>query len=200
MATGVVKWFSDEKGFGFITPDDGGKDAFVHFSGISGDGFRTLAEGAKVEYELGESGKGPQATNVRSSSSWPRKRKSNSKARSSRRSRTRCSGCSSTTAMRCSVTSPGKMRRFRIRILPGDRVRVEVSPVRPQPRAHRLPPSLAAGRPAGAGRRLPRMRELALIEAIGAALARREGARVVRWLGDDAAVVRGDAFAVTSST
>jgi len=65
MATGVVKWFSDEKGFGFITPDDGGKDAFVHFSAIQGDGFRTLAEGAKVEYELGESPKGPQATNVR---------------------------------------------------------------------------------------------------------------------------------------
>jgi CspA family cold shock protein len=65
LATGVVKWFSDEKGFGFITPDDGGKDAFVHFSGIAGDGFRTLAEGAKVEYELGESPKGPQATNVR---------------------------------------------------------------------------------------------------------------------------------------
>jgi CspA family cold shock protein len=65
MATGVVKWFSDEKGFGFITPDDGGKDAFVHFSGIAGDGFRTLAEGAKVEYEVGESPKGPQATNVR---------------------------------------------------------------------------------------------------------------------------------------
>jgi len=61
----TVKWFSDEKGFGFITPDDGGKDAFVHFSGIAGDGFRTLAEGAKVEYELGESAKGPQATNVR---------------------------------------------------------------------------------------------------------------------------------------
>jgi len=65
LATGVVKWFSDEKGFGFITPDDGGKDAFVHFSGISGDGFRTLAEGAKVEYELGEGAKGPQASNVR---------------------------------------------------------------------------------------------------------------------------------------
>jgi CspA family cold shock protein len=65
MATGVVKWFSDEKGFGFITPDDGGKDAFVHFSGIAGDGFRTLAEGSKVEFELGDSPKGPQATNVR---------------------------------------------------------------------------------------------------------------------------------------
>jgi cold shock protein len=65
MATGVVKWFSDEKGFGFITPDDGGQDAFVHFSAIQGDGFRTLAEGSKVEYELGESPKGPQATNVR---------------------------------------------------------------------------------------------------------------------------------------
>ena len=65
MATGVVKWFSDEKGFGFITPDEGGQDAFVHFSAIQGDGFRTLAEGAKVEYELGEGQKGPQATNVR---------------------------------------------------------------------------------------------------------------------------------------
>ena len=65
MATGTVKWFSDEKGFGFITPDDGGKDLFVHHSGINSNGFRSLAEGAKVEYELGESAKGPQATNVR---------------------------------------------------------------------------------------------------------------------------------------
>jgi CspA family cold shock protein len=65
MTTGVVKWFSDEKGFGFITPDDGGPDAFVHFSAIEGEGFRTLTEGAKVEYELGEGPKGPQATNVR---------------------------------------------------------------------------------------------------------------------------------------
>ena len=64
MATGVVKWFSDEKGFGFITPDDGGKDAFVHFSGISGDGFRTLAEGAKVSYDAETGPKGPNATNV----------------------------------------------------------------------------------------------------------------------------------------
>jgi CspA family cold shock protein len=64
MASGVVKWFSDEKGFGFITPDDGGKDAFVHFSGIAGDGFRTLQEGARVTFEVTEGPKGPQATNV----------------------------------------------------------------------------------------------------------------------------------------
>ena len=108
MATGVVKWFSDEKGFGFITPDDGGKDAFVHFTGIAGDGFRTLSEGAKVEYELGESQKGPQATNVRSSEIWRRKRRSNSKARSSRRSRTPCSGCNSTTATRSWATWPAR--------------------------------------------------------------------------------------------
>ena len=50
MATGTVKWFDDAKGYGFITPDDGGKDLFVHFSGISGEGFKTLPEGAKVEF------------------------------------------------------------------------------------------------------------------------------------------------------
>jgi cold shock protein len=50
MATGTVKWFSDDKGFGFITPDDGGRDLFVHYSGISGDGYRSLAEGARVSY------------------------------------------------------------------------------------------------------------------------------------------------------
>ncbi len=64
MATGTVKWFSDEKGYGFITPDDGSKDVFVHFSNITGEGFRSLAEGAKVEYEVTEGAKGPQATNV----------------------------------------------------------------------------------------------------------------------------------------
>ena len=65
LATGTVKWFSDEKGYGFITPEDGSKDLFVHFSGIAGDGFKSLAEGARVEYEATEGQKGPQATNVR---------------------------------------------------------------------------------------------------------------------------------------
>src|SRR5579862_1771529 len=65
MATGTVKWFSDEKGYGFITPEDGAKDLFVHHTGIAGEGFKTLAEGAKVEFEATEGAKGPQATNVR---------------------------------------------------------------------------------------------------------------------------------------
>ncbi len=64
MATGTVKWFSDDKGFGFITPDDGGRDLFVHFTGIAGDGYRSLAEGAKVNYEAEEGPKGPKAINV----------------------------------------------------------------------------------------------------------------------------------------
>jgi len=64
MATGTVKWFSDEKGYGFITPEDGGKDLFVHHSGINGQGFKTLAEGAKVSYEAESGPKGPNATNV----------------------------------------------------------------------------------------------------------------------------------------
>ena len=65
MATGTVKWFNDAKGYGFITPADGGKDLFVHHSSISGDGFKSLAEGARVEFEATEGQKGPQATNVR---------------------------------------------------------------------------------------------------------------------------------------
>jgi cold shock protein len=65
MATGTVKWFSDDKGFGFITPDDQGKDLFVHHSDIDADGFRTLAEGARVEYEAQPGDKGPKAVQVR---------------------------------------------------------------------------------------------------------------------------------------
>ncbi len=65
MATGTVKWFSNDKGYGFITPEDGGKDLFVHHTGIAGEGFRSLTEGARVEYEATEGQKGPQATNVR---------------------------------------------------------------------------------------------------------------------------------------
>jgi cold shock protein len=66
MATGTVKWFSDEKGFGFITPDEGSKDLFVHHTSIEADGYRSLAEGARVEYESEAGDKGPKAINVRS--------------------------------------------------------------------------------------------------------------------------------------
>jgi CspA family cold shock protein len=64
MATGTVKWFNADKGYGFITPDEGDKDLFVHFSAIQGTGYRSLAEGAKVEYEEQQGEKGPQAANV----------------------------------------------------------------------------------------------------------------------------------------
>jgi CspA family cold shock protein len=65
MATGTVKWFSDAKGFGFVTPDEPGKDLFVHHSEIAGDGFKSLADGAKVSYEAQADSKGPRAINVR---------------------------------------------------------------------------------------------------------------------------------------
>ena len=64
MATGTVKWFNDAKGYGFITPDGGGDDLFVHHTGIAGGGYKSLAEGAKVEFESTQGPKGPQATNV----------------------------------------------------------------------------------------------------------------------------------------
>ena len=64
MATGTVKWFNDAKGYGFIAPDEGSKDLFVHFSNIAGEGFKSLSEGARVEYEAREGTKGPEATNV----------------------------------------------------------------------------------------------------------------------------------------
>jgi CspA family cold shock protein len=65
MATGTVKWFNESKGFGFITPSDGSKDVFVHFSAIASSGFRTLTEGQTVTYEVENGPKGPQAVNVR---------------------------------------------------------------------------------------------------------------------------------------
>ena len=64
MPTGTVKWFSDDKGFGFVTPDEPGKDLFVHHSSIVGDGYRSLAEGARVSYEAEAGDKGPKAVNV----------------------------------------------------------------------------------------------------------------------------------------
>jgi CspA family cold shock protein len=64
MPTGTVKWFSDEKGFGFITPDEGSRDLFVHHTSIQSDGYRSLAEGAKVSYEEEAGPKGPKAINV----------------------------------------------------------------------------------------------------------------------------------------
>lgn len=64
MAQGTVKWFNEEKGYGFISPDEGGEDLFVHYSGIAGSGFKSLDEGAKVSYEATQGKKGPQAENV----------------------------------------------------------------------------------------------------------------------------------------
>lgn len=63
--SGIVKWFSDAKGYGFIAPADGSKDLFVHYSGIAGDGFKSLAEGDKVTYQIIEGPKGPAAGNVK---------------------------------------------------------------------------------------------------------------------------------------
>jgi CspA family cold shock protein len=64
LATGTVKWFNDQKGYGFISPDDGGDDLFVHHSNITAEGYRSLQDGQKVEYEAGQGKKGPEATNV----------------------------------------------------------------------------------------------------------------------------------------
>lgn len=64
MATGTVKWFNESKGFGFLAQDNGGDDVFVHFSAVQGDGFKTLAEGQKVSFDIEQGPKGPAAANV----------------------------------------------------------------------------------------------------------------------------------------
>ncbi|MBI3088552.1 MAG: cold-shock protein [Candidatus Omnitrophica bacterium] len=64
MARGTVKWFNDQKGYGFITPEDGSKDVFVHYSAVQGDGFKSLRDGQLVEFEVTHGPKGPQAANV----------------------------------------------------------------------------------------------------------------------------------------
>lgn len=65
MSKGKIKWFNDQKGYGFVTPEDGSQDLFVHYQDIQGEGFKTLAEGQEVEYEVTESQKGPKAINIR---------------------------------------------------------------------------------------------------------------------------------------
>ena len=153
MATGTVKWFNDAKGYGFIAPSDGSKDVFVHFSALSGEGFKSLAEGAQVEFEVDRGPQGPAGS--RTSASLRRRNHGRVPVRSHR---ARPSVLPKGVAIAekeekvelegeiveafgkgmykialdnghetLGYTS-GKMRRYRIRIVPGDRIKVELSP------------------------------------------------------------------------
>jgi translation initiation factor IF-1 len=151
MATGTVKWFNADKGYGFITPDEGGKDLFVHFSAIQGSGYRSLAEGAKVEYEAQQGDKGPQAANVNllalaghfGGGPRPAAPKSQIERKEAliaqKEDKVEMTG-EIVEALRNGMFriqldnghetlgyTAGKMRRFRIRMNPGDRVRIELS-------------------------------------------------------------------------
>jgi translation initiation factor IF-1 len=146
MATGTVKWFNDSKGYGFITPDEGSKDLFVHFSNIAGDGFKSLPEGARVEFEPREGQKGPEATNVIPVAS-PLPRLGVHGASSPRRGahmkekeeklevegevvealRSRMFRVRLDNGHEALGYMGGRMKRYRIRVFPGDRVRIELS-------------------------------------------------------------------------
>ena len=142
MAEGVVKWFSSEKGYGFITPDDGGKDLFVHFSEIQGSGYRNLEEGQRVSYRGDRGPEGPaglqrvaalSGTRLVSKEQifWEpsrRKRRSRWRARSRRPFPNTMFRVMLDNDHEVLAHMAGKLRRFRIRINPGDRVKVELSP------------------------------------------------------------------------
>ena len=132
MAAGTVKWFDDAKGYGFIAPEDGGKDLFVHHSGIGGDGFKSLAEGAKVEFEAREGQKGPGGVQ--------RRRWSREEIIAEKEEKIELEG-EVVEAFRSGMFrialdnghetlgyTAGKMRRYRIKVFPGDRIKVELSP------------------------------------------------------------------------
>ena len=155
MAEGTVKWFNDAKGYGFITPAEGSKDLFVHHSGIAGDGFKSLPEGAKVSYRAPRGPEGPggdqrlrrrvverrlpvAAQRPRAPSSSPSRRKEAAIAVKEEKLEMEGEITESLRNRMFRITldnghemigyTAGKMKRYRIRMGPGDRVKVEVSP------------------------------------------------------------------------